>query len=112
MIFSLANSGSIAFSRVMGPGAIENIPLNPALFNSGRFSILPASTITGICSFCASFSILYGTFPIAVCRSAFPSPVIMRSDDHDHTNSQCRSYDRNQADEPILTKLVKSLFNI
>ena len=64
MIFSLAKSGSIAFSRVMGPGAIENIPLNPALSNSGRFSILPASTITGICSFCASFSILYGTFPI------------------------------------------------
>ena len=79
MIFSLANSGFIAFSKVMGPGAIENIPLNPALFNSGRFSILPASTITGICSFCASFSILYGTFPIAVCRSAFLSPVIMRS---------------------------------
>lgn len=63
MIFSLANSGSIAFSRVMGPGAIENIPLNPALFNSGRFSILPASTITGICSF---------VLPLVSCMELFP----------------------------------------
>ena len=64
----------------MGEGVIEKTPLKPALQSSASSVMLPAISTTGICCCRAASSIPEGTFPISVCLSARPSPVIIRSE--------------------------------
>lgn len=69
----------MACSKETGEGVMENTPRNPAAFSIPASSIAPASRMTGICCLLASCKMPEGTFPIRVCRSDFPSPVMMRS---------------------------------
>ena len=78
-MFLRATSGLMASSNDMNGGLTEKTPSNPACCNSSESSMLPANRITGIFCFRASASMPEGTFPINVCRSAFPSPVMIRS---------------------------------
>lgn len=69
----------MACSKETGEGVMENTPRNPAAFSIPASSIAPASRMTGIRCLLASCKMPEGTFPIRVCRSDFPSPVMMRS---------------------------------
>ena len=69
----------MACSKETGEGVMENTPRNPAAFSIPASSIAPASRMTGICCLLASCKMPEGTFPMRVCRSDFPSPVMMRS---------------------------------
>lgn len=69
----------MACSKETGEGVMENTPRNPAAFSIPASSIAPASRMTGICCLLASCKMPEGTFPIRVCRSDFPSPVMRRS---------------------------------
>ena len=74
------NNGAEMNVVIMGEGVIEKTPLKPALQSSASSVMLPAISTTGICCCRTASSIPAGTFPINVCLSARPSPVIIRSE--------------------------------
>lgn len=76
--FSFAVSGFTASSNGISDGLASNSPANPARSNASFSSIRPDIRQTGTSKRCARLKIPEGTFPIKVCKSEHPSPVITR----------------------------------
>ena len=78
--FSFARSGSIASFSVMGSLRMENnASISGSIAVSASFVTLPPIPMTGTQYFRASRASSMGPFPIEVCPSIRPSPVITRS---------------------------------
>ena len=78
-MFSRVTSGRMASSRGRVSGDIWMIRANPICLRHALSSTFPAISMTGMLAFFALFNTPAGTFPSAVCLSAFPSPVIIQS---------------------------------